>query len=204
MWIRLRDVVASALMLVLLSPLLAVVVVIVRLSSAGPVLHRAVRVGRGGRPFWLYKFRSMHVGAAQTGPGVTAVDDARITPIGRWLRKYKIDELPQLVNVLKGEMSLVGPRPEDPRFVAFYTAEEREVLSVRPGITGVASLAYRHEERLLKGPDPVRTYQDVVMRDKLRLELDYLRHRGWLSDLALLARTALAIIYNPQSHDRCR
>jgi lipopolysaccharide/colanic/teichoic acid biosynthesis glycosyltransferase len=194
---RFLDISISLVALIVLAPLLVLIGLLVRVSSPGPALHRATRVGLDGRLFQLCKFRSMYVGADRTGPGVTARDDRRVTPLGRWLRRYKLDELPQLMNVLAGEMSLVGPRPEDPRYVALYTEQQREILKVRPGITGAASLSYRREETLLGGADWERTYREVVMPDKIRIELEYLRHRGRLSDLRILARTLIAPFHHP-------
>ena len=135
------DVAASATGLVVLSPLLIGLTVAIKTHDGGPVLYASRRVGKGGRAFLLYKFRTMIVDADKQGAGITTARDRRITKVGLWLRRFKLDELPQLWNVLKGEMSLVGPRPEDPRYVAHYTPEQRQVLAVRPGITGTASLA---------------------------------------------------------------
>ena len=191
---RLLDFCAALLGLVVLSPLFAVVVVLIRATSPGPAFHRAKRVGKDGLLFSLYKFRSMREDAHLQGPGITAAGDARITPVGRWLRRTKIDELPQLINVLSGDMSLVGPRPEDPRYVELYTPEQRRVLSVRPGVTSAASVLYRNEEELLTGPDWEKTYREVVLPDKLKIELDYLRKRSLLSDAGVLARTFAALI----------
>ncbi|MFZ1405869.1 MAG: sugar transferase [Anaerolineae bacterium] len=165
------SVVAAAVGLMLLSPLFCWIALWIKLTSPGPVFYRAVRVGQDGRPFRLYKFRSMIVGTDRQGPGITATGDPRITRVGRFLRRAKLDELPQLINVLLGDMSLVGPRPEDPRYVAFYTPEQRRVLSVRPGITSPASLAYRHEEQLLAGEDWETHYRTRVLPDKLALDL---------------------------------
>lgn len=190
---RLPDLVVASAGLVLLSPLLAVVAVALKIDSAGPILYRARRVGRNGELFELYKFRTMVMGAERLGPGITTAGDPRVTRIGRLLRRSKLDELPQLVNVLRGEMSLVGPRPEDPRYVANYTAEQRRVLDVRPGITSPASLEYRHEETLLEGPDWERRYLEEIVPHKLAIELDYLRRRTWWFDLGILVRTAVAI-----------
>jgi lipopolysaccharide/colanic/teichoic acid biosynthesis glycosyltransferase len=180
--------------LVALSPLLVIVAVLVKRSSPGPVLHRAQRVGRQGRLFTLYKFRSMVVNADRLGAGITACDDARITPIGRRLRRTKLDELPQLINVLKGDMSLVGPRPEDPRYVALYTAEHRRVLNVRPGITSWASIHYRHEERLLSAEHVDVVYRTQVMPQKLALDLEYLERQSLLLDVSIIMRTLLAVL----------
>lgn len=180
--------------LVLLSPLFAAVALLIKLDSPGPVFYLAQRVGKDGRRFRLYKFRSMVSGADRQGPGVTADGDRRITRMGRWLRRSKVDELPQLINVLTGEMSLVGPRPEDPRYVALYTPEQRHVLDVRPGITSAASLIYRHEERMLAGDDWETRYRTEVMPAKLAIDLAYLSERTLLSDFGLVARTVLAML----------
>lgn len=187
---RAIDLTASLAGLILLSPLLAAVAGLVKLDSPGPVLYRAQRVGQGGRLFRLYKFRSMVTDAARRGPAITTAGDRRVTRVGRLLRRTKIDELPQLINVLKGEMSLVGPRPEDPRYVALYTPEQRQILAVRPGITSPASLHYRREEQLLQGADWERVYVEQVMPHKIQLELDYVARRSLWSDLGLILQTA--------------
>jgi lipopolysaccharide/colanic/teichoic acid biosynthesis glycosyltransferase len=190
---RTMDVAAAAAGLALLSPLLLAVALAIKLSDGGPALYRARRVGKDGAPFYLYKFRTMVVNAAGQGPGITASGDPRITRIGRRLRRTKLDELPQLINVLRGDMSLVGPRPEDPRYVALYTPDQREVLRARPGITGAASLAYRHEEALLSGEDWETRYRGEVMPAKLALDREYLARRTVVSDVHLILRTAAAI-----------
>jgi lipopolysaccharide/colanic/teichoic acid biosynthesis glycosyltransferase len=190
---RLADVVVSLVLLVVLLPLMAVLSALVRLSSPGPALFRQERVGLNGQPFQLLKFRSMRVGDA--GPAVTAGGDRRITPIGAFMRDWKLDELPQLVNVLLGHMALVGPRPEVPHYVRYYTREQREVLSVRPGVTGKTQLEYRHEERLLAGRQDVEaTYIGEIMPAKLALDLSYVRSRTLMGDLGLLLRTVVAIV----------
>ncbi|KXK49314.1 MAG: putative glycosyltransferase [Chloroflexi bacterium OLB13] len=194
MFKRAFDVVASAGGLTVLSPLLLLVAILVKATSQGPVLYRATRVGRDGVLFTLLKFRSMVQNADKLGPGVTGADDARITPIGRFLRRTKLDELPQLINVLRGEMSIVGPRPEDPRYVALYTPEQREVLKVRPGITSPASVEYRSEAELLSGQDWETKYVNEVMPAKLAIDLQYVRNSSFWGDLSLILRTALAII----------
>jgi lipopolysaccharide/colanic/teichoic acid biosynthesis glycosyltransferase len=191
---RLMDVVGAAAGLLALAPVFLVVAVAIKLSDGGPVFYRANRVGRNGRPFQLYKFRSMRVGADRQGPGITVGGDARVTRVGRVLRRTKLDELPQLLNVLTGEMSLVGPRPEDARYVALYSEAQRRVLSVPPGITGAASLEYRDEESLLAGPDWEQVYRNEVMPAKLRIELEYLEHRSSWSDLGLIVRTVAALL----------
>jgi lipopolysaccharide/colanic/teichoic acid biosynthesis glycosyltransferase len=155
-------------------------------DSAGPIFYRAQRVGKDGVLFYLYKFRSMTAGADKQGPGITAAGDSRVTRVGRFLRRTKLDELPQLINVLKGEMSLVGPRPEDPRYVALYTPEQRPVLAARPGITSAASLQYRHEEQLLSGADWETVYRQEVMPAKINIDLAYWQKRTVWSDLRLI------------------
>ena len=188
---RLLDIVASLLALILLSPLFLLVALLIKIDSPGPIFYRAQRVGKGGQLFQLYKFRSMVKGADKHGPGITTSGDIRITPAGRILRRTKIDELPQLINVLKGDMSLVGPRPEDPRYVASYTPEQRQVLDVRPGITSAASLAYRHEEQILTGPDWETVYRTEILPAKLAIDIAYLSKRTCFSDLFLILRTVL-------------
>jgi lipopolysaccharide/colanic/teichoic acid biosynthesis glycosyltransferase len=190
---RLLEAAVSTIGLILLSPTFLLVAALIRLDSPGPVFYRARRVGKDGRPFHLYKFRTMAADAAQRGPGITTAGDRRITRVGKLLRKTKIDELPQLINVLKGEMSLVGPRPEDPRYVALYTPEQRRVLAVRPGITSPAAIRYRHEERLLDGPGWEQIYVQEVMAHKLQIELDYLARRTVWSDLGVILQTLWAL-----------
>lgn len=192
-WQRLFDIVAAGAGLLLLSPLLLVVALWVKLDSPGPVFYRALRVGRGGIPFRLFKFRSMVVDADRRGPGITTAGDARVTKLGRWLRRTKVDELPQLLNVLRGEMSLVGPRPEDPRYVALYTPEQHQILAYRPGVTSAASLAYRHEESLLTGPDWETVYLQEVMPAKLAVDLAYMAQRSLYTDLHLILRTVMSM-----------
>lgn len=192
---RLMDVLCATACLVVLCPLLAVVALAIWLDDRGPVIYRGQRVGRNGRPFFILKFRTMAAGAGQTRTSeITLRDDPRVTRVGRLLRVTKLDELPQLVNVVRGEMSLVGPRPEVPHYVAFYSAEQRAVLAVRPGITGPSQLRFRHEEALLDGHDPDWYYRSVLMPAKLALDLDYARHRSLGGDLKLVALTALAML----------
>jgi lipopolysaccharide/colanic/teichoic acid biosynthesis glycosyltransferase len=185
---RAFDIVASALALLLLSPFLAAVAVAIRLTSRGPVLFRGRRVGRNGIPFTICKFRTMRNGGA-AGAAITRGNDPRVTRLGRLLRRLKIDELPQLINVIKGEMSIVGPRPEDESYVALYSAEQQKVLAVRPGLTSIASVAYSDEEELLRGEDWHDRYVNEIMPAKLRLELDYLRRRSFAGDLGIVLRT---------------
>ncbi len=196
---RLFDIVFAALALLLLCPLLLAVALWVRLDSPGPVLFRQRRVGRGGRPFDIFKFRTMAAGAEAVGPQITVGADTRITRAGAWLRRAKLDELPQFYNVLRGDMSVVGPRPEVPRYVALYPPEVRTaVLSVRPGITDLASIAFRDESALLaRSADPERTYVEQILPAKLDYALQYMRsHTLWL-DLRIIGWTVLAILGRP-------
>jgi FlaA1/EpsC-like NDP-sugar epimerase/lipopolysaccharide/colanic/teichoic acid biosynthesis glycosyltransferase len=200
---RLFDIVVSALGLLLTSPLLLLAAIAVRLAGPGPVFFRQERMGRGLVPFKMLKFRTMVVGADKSGPGVTVRDDARITPVGRWLRDSKLDELPQLVNVLRGEMSIVGPRPELERYVRRFEPEFREVLRVRPGLTDPATLAFRREAELLHGDeDPEARYLREILPEKLRMERAYAEHASFWSDLALVMRTVFAIVYPADTLDR--
>ena len=191
---RLLDVVAATLGLAVLSPLLVIIGMLIKLLDGGPVFYKARRVGKGGALFHLLKFRSMVVNADKTGQMVTTQADSRVTPIGRVLRKTKLDELPQLVNVLIGEMSLVGPRPESPKYVEMYTVEQRCVLSVPPGITSAASLQYRHEEQMLTGPDWEEVYCREVMPAKIDIDLAYLQKRTLLSDFSLVLSTVKSML----------
>lgn len=190
---RLFDFWVSALCLTLASPLMLILAAVIKIDSWGPVFFRGIRVGLHGHRFRIFKFRSMVADAAQSGPGITSSCDVRVTRLGRLLRRFKLDELPQLLNVLKGEMSLVGPRPEDPRYVVYYTPEQLRVLSVRPGITGAASVRYRHEEALLKGPDWETVYLKVILPDKLKIDLGYIDRWSFRRDLKILAQTAAAV-----------
>ncbi len=188
---RAFDIVVAGLGLLLLSPLLVALGLWVRLDSPGPALFRQERVGRFGRTFRIHKFRTMVDGAPALGPQITVGADARITRAGAWLRARKLDELPQLIDVLAGSMSLVGPRPEVPRYVALYPAALRDrVLSVRPGITDPVSLQMADEsERLARAADPEREYVEVLMPAKLRAAAAYAERATLWSDLQVLART---------------
>lgn len=186
---RIVDILASAVGLLLLSPVFLVIGAAVKLGDGGPVLYRSKRVGIGGKLFSIYKFRSMLQGAERMGGGLTVRGDRRVTRAGRLLREYKLDELPQLLNVLKGDMSLVGARPEDPGFVARYTPEQREILRYRPGITSPASLHYRNEEELLGGGNTETLYLEKILPHKLSMDLAYLTRRTVRSDLAVILRT---------------
>lgn len=191
---RAFDIVVSAISVLVLSPVLLVLGLVVALTSPGGAFFRQVRVGRGGEPFHLLKFRTMRPGSEAKGQITVGGCDPRITGIGYFLRKSKMDELPQLINVLKGDMSIVGPRPEVPKYVALYTPEQREVLNVRPGITSAASIAYMNENELLgRSADPERTYIDEVMPAKLALDLAYAREPSLGRDLSIILRTATGL-----------
>ena len=192
---RLLDVVISAAALAVLSPLLLVIAAAVRLDSRGPVFYRQERVGRNGKPFRIFKYRTMVTDADRIGPEITIGRDSRITKVGAVLRSTKLDELAQLLNVLRGEMSFVGPRPEVPKYVAMYTPYQRQVLLVRPGITDYASIAYRRESELLgKAADPEKCYVEEIMPAKLELNMQYLREISPLTDLRLILRTLAAVV----------
>lgn len=187
---RLCDIVLSALGLIIFCPLFLVLSIWVALDSTGGVFYRQTRVGRGGRDFKLLKFRSMRIGADKKGLITIGDKDARITKSGYYIRKYKFDELPQLINVLKGDMSFVGPRPEVRKYVNLYTAEQLCVLNVRPGITDPASIQYSNENELLeKAEDPEQYYINTVMPDKLRINLEYLEKRTLWSDFKVIIKT---------------
>lgn len=191
---RAFDIVFASVALVLLLPLLVLFALAVALTSPGGAFFRQVRVGRHGRPFNLLKFRSMRPGSEALGQLTIGGRDPRITGVGHFLRRTKLDELPQLWNVLMGDMSVVGPRPEVPRYVALYTPEQRTVLSVRPGITGMASLDYVDENELLaRSTDPERTYVEDVMPAKLALDLRYVRERTFALDLRIIVATVRLI-----------
>lgn len=193
------DVIVSWLVIIVALPLWLVVVLAIKLDSPGPVLYRAIRIGKDGKPFTLYKFRTMVVGASRRGPGITRDGDPRITAVGRLLRKLKIDEMPQLINVLKGEMSIVGPRPEDPRYVRHYTPEQRRVFAVRPGMASPAFVRYRHEEEILAavGDEVEDFYLTALLPNKLRMDLEYIERQSLWFDLRVLAQAAVSLFKAP-------
>jgi lipopolysaccharide/colanic/teichoic acid biosynthesis glycosyltransferase len=188
---RLLDVLASIAGLVVLAPLFVVIAIWIMLDSKGGVFFRQERVGRAGRPFRIWKFRTMRMDSERRGLQLTAGADPRITRAGALLRRYKLDELPQLINVLCGQMSLVGPRPEVPRYVAHYSPEQRaRILSVRPGITDPASIAFFDESELLRSAQDVeRAYIESVLPMKLRLYEDYVATRSFWGDVRLIVHT---------------
>ena len=192
---RALDVFFSVLGLLVLWPAFAIIACSIKLNSSGAALYRQSRIGKGGRHFQILKFRSMIDSDAKGGAQITASGDSRVTSVGRVLRRYKLDELPQLWNVLRGDLSLVGPRPELPAYVAAYTDEQRRVLSVRPGITDPASLIYRHEEEILaEHRDPEQFYRTQVLPDKLVRNLAYVQAISVKNDLCIIFETILSSV----------
>jgi lipopolysaccharide/colanic/teichoic acid biosynthesis glycosyltransferase len=190
---RALDLLLGAPALVLVAPVLVGIALAMRLTGdCGPFLYRAERVGEGGVAFTILKIRTMAHGSG--GAGITAARDPRVTPIGRILRRYRIDEMPQLINVVRGEMSLVGPRPEDPRYVDWSDPVHRRVFTAKPGVTGLAQLEFHDEARLLRGPDIEETYRREILPAKLALDAAYLDRRSIRLDLQILARTVRAVL----------
>jgi lipopolysaccharide/colanic/teichoic acid biosynthesis glycosyltransferase len=190
---RLLDIALAVPALAMLSPVLIAIAIAVGLESPGSPLYRGRRVGRFGQPFNMIKFRTMVAEADRVGPHDTASGDPRITRLGRFLRRTKLDELPSLWNVAKGDMSFVGPRPENERSAALYSTEQRNILLMRPGITSLATLKYRHEEALLASAADLDEAYFRIMQDKLRLELEYMNRQSIWLDLNILCRTVLVL-----------
>lgn len=192
---RLFDVLFSVFGLIITSPVLTIVALAIKISSPGPVFYRGLRIGRYGKPFKIYKFRTMVFGAEEMGGPSTPNDDPRLTKIGKFLKRFQLDELPQLINVLKGEMSFVGPRPEVKIYVDMLDEKEKKaIFSIRPGITDFSSLWNFHEGEVLKGsPDPEKTYQEKIRPEKIRLQIKYIRERNFWLDLKIILRTILKI-----------
>ncbi|MBR4786293.1 MAG: sugar transferase [Bacteroidales bacterium] len=193
---RLLDIICSLLALVVFSPLWILIALAIVLESRGGVLYRQERVGRNNRDFMLYKFRTMRTGSDKKGLLTVGDRDSRVTRVGYFLRKYKLDEFPQLVNIIKGDMSIVGPRPEVRKYVDMYTPEQMKVLSVRPGLTDYASVRYVHESEILARSDnPEQTYIDEVMPAKLALNLEYIQNQSLREDIKLIFQTFAAIVH---------
>jgi len=192
---KLFDIIFSFLGLILIAPILVIIALLIKLASPGSVFYRGVRIGTYGKPFRIFKFRSMVENAEGLGGPSTAGDDPRLTKIGKFLKKYQLDELPQLINVLKGEMSLVGPRPEVKMYVDMMSEEERKtILSIKPGMTDLASLWNFHESEVLKGSsDPEKTYQEKIRPTKIKLQMEYVKNRSFLLDLKIIIKTILKI-----------
>jgi len=192
---RALDIAAAAVGLLVLAPIFGVVAVLIKLDSPGPVVFKQERMGKAFRPFWIYKFRTMVQDALQSGRPLTVGEDPRITRIGWFLRRTKIDELPQLVNVLKGDMALVGPRPEVPHYVELFRKDYEEILKIRPGITDLASLKYCDEAAILAQSDhPEEEYLSRVLPEKIQLAKDYMRQSSFLFDIILIFKTLLKLL----------
>ena len=193
---RIFDLSVSVILLVLFAPFYLLIALLIKLDSAGPVHYKALRVGKNGRLFKLLKFRTMKVNSSNLGPAITQKADPRITRVGKILREIKVDEIPQLWNVIRGDISLVGPRPEDPRYVEKYNEEQRKVLLVKPGLSSPASIEYRHEEKLLsRQADNLEDYYvHQVMPRKLKIDLDYVENQSLIRDVAICFKTAYTII----------
>ena len=192
---RLFDIVFSLLGLMLTTPILLILAILIKREDGGPVFYRGVRVGLHGNPFRIFKFRTMVVNAEKIGGSSTADDDPRITKIGKFIRKYKLDELPQLINVLKGEMSFVGPRHEVQHYVNMYTNEEKAILNVKPGITDWASMWNSDEGAILAGStDAEKTYMEKIRPEKIRLQLKYVRKRSFFVDLKIIFQTLFKLV----------
>jgi len=201
---RWADIAIAVLALLCLCPLIVVIGLIVRCSSAGPVLYRQKRVGLDGSLFNIYKFRTMYIDSDRVGPSVTSADDSRITPVGRWLRAKKLDEIPQLLNVLRGDMSLVGPRPQVPRFVDHFEPSLRTVvLAIRPGITGPTALRFRHEEEMLANKTDRETYYiQEILPVKLSMDAEYVQTRSFWGDMKIMGETGLLFAKNKRYKDK--
>lgn len=192
---RIFDIVMSGLGLICLSPLFLVLAVWIKCDSVGPVFYRQVRVGRGNKDFRLFKFRSMRPDSDKLGLITVGGHDPRVTRSGYYIRKYKLDEFPQLINVFVGDMSLVGPRPEVRKYVDLYTPEQLRVLNVRPGITSLASIRYRNENEILaKAEDPDKAYVEQIMPDKIAIDLEYVENASLTNDIKLIFKTFGEII----------
>lgn len=191
---RFFDIILSLLLLLLMTPIFALVYIIIVLTSGFPGIYRGKRVGLNGKLFYIYKFRTMVPHAEKTGGDTTARDDPRVTPIGKILRKYKIDEIPQLVNVLQGKMSFVGPRPELVDYVNRYSEEERIILSVRPGITDISSLKFSSLDEYVGSDDADRVFEERILPEKNALRVKYIKERCLSLDISILFRTVLAVL----------
>lgn len=192
---RLFDIVASGIGLLVLSPVFLILAIWIKLDSPGPVFYRQVRVGRGNKDFRIFKFRSMRVGSDKGSLVTVGGHDPRITSSGYFIRKFKLDEFPQLINVFVGDMSLVGPRPEVRHYVDYWTPEQMHVLDVKPGITDPASIKFRNENELMEqAEDPEKYYIEVIMQEKIKLYLEYVRNHSFWGDIALIFKTFWVIV----------
>jgi len=191
---RLFDIISSLVGLIFISPIFPVVPILIKLDSKGPVFFKQWRIGKDGKQFKIYKFRTMVQEADEVGSLITAGNDQRITKIGKLLRRYEIDELPTLMNVLKGDMSIVGPRPEVPKYLHHYGRKYREILSVRPGITDLGTLSFRDEARYLNAQNYEDIYEKKLLPQKLDLYLEYVHHKSFMFDLRIILRTVALIL----------
>ena len=192
---RLFDLISSLLVLIVLSPIILIISLFIVLDSKGGVFYKQERIGKNGNPFLLYKFRSMRTGSEKKGLITVGASDNRTTSVGRFIRKYKLDELPQLINIIKNDMSVVGPRPEVNKYVKLYSKEQLRVLEAKPGLTDLASLAYINENEVLgKAEDPEKTYIEEIMPAKLKLNLEYIEKQNIAFDLKIIFRTIVSIV----------
>ena len=192
---RLFDLLSSLIGVIILSPILLIIGLAIKLGSSGPILYHSLRIGKDKKSFNVYKFRTLVINADKIGGPSTSDDDPRLTKIGKFLRKYKLDELPQLFNVIKGEMSLVGPRPEVPEYAKLYKDKEQIVFSVKPGITDLASLWNDDEGAILKGnSDPEKTYLEQIRPEKVRLQIKYVKEKSFIGDLKIIFKTLKKIL----------
>ena len=192
---RIFDIIASGIGIIILSPIFLIIALLIKKESDGPVFFKQIRVGEKGKHFKILKYRTMVVDAEKLGRQITVGNDSRITKVGGFLRKYKLDELPQLINVFKGDMSLVGPRPEVPKYVEMYNEEQRKVLEVKPGITDLASIRYKDENELLgTAEDPDDMYINTIMPDKLALNIEYINKSNIFLDIYIIFKTIIKCI----------
>ncbi len=194
---RILDIIASSIGLAITALLFLVISILIKRESAGPVFYRGTRIGKNGKSFRIFKFRTMVDNAEKLGGPSTAGDDPRLLKIGKFLKQYQLDEVPQLINVLRGEMSLVGPRPEVKMYIDMMAEEERKtILSAKPGMTDLASLWNFHESEILKGsPDPEKTYMEKIRPEKIRLQLEYVKTRSFMLDLKIIIKTIIKLFY---------
>ncbi len=196
---RLLDIVGSGALLLFLFPLFVVIAALIKLDSPGPAFFRQRRLGGKGRPFEICKFRTMIFKPNDNGPKITIKRDPRLTRIGRILRRYDLDELPTLINVLKGDMSIVGPRPEVPEFLPYYTEEQKHLFSVKPGLTDPGTLTFRHEAELLAGENAEETYIREILPRKLAISLEYTKRQGFVFDVTIIFKTLVRILFATKS-----
>jgi len=193
---RFFDLILSLIGLLIMVPILFLITLLIKISSSGPVFYKQVRVGKNNKDFEIFKFRTMHLNADKKGLLTVGGRDPRVTSIGYYLRKFKLDELPQLINVFKGDMSFVGPRPEVRQFVNLYSEIQKKVLNVKPGITDLASIEFRNENEILsKEEDPKQYYIDYIMPKKLEINLKYINQRNLLKDFVVIIKT-IKVIFN--------